>query len=85
MTNAASGREFRRLHRVQKLIGRASQKCAAVPRRARIEGSKTCVSPNSRLESNKEEEEGRASSNPVSEAIPGKRHHKAHRRLGHST
>jgi len=34
-----------------------SQKCAAVPRRARIEGSKTCVSLNSRLESNKEEEE----------------------------
>ena len=34
-----------------------SQKCAAVPRRARIEGSKTFVSPNSRLDSNKEEEE----------------------------
>ena len=31
----------------------------AVPRRARIEGSKTFLSLNSRLESNKEEEEGR--------------------------
>ena len=30
-----------------------SQKCAAVPRRARIEGSQTFVSFNSRLESNK--------------------------------
>jgi len=34
-----------------------SQKCAAVPRRARISGSETFVSLNSRLESNKEEEE----------------------------
>jgi len=34
-----------------------SQKCAAVPRRARIQGSQTFVSLNSRLESNKEEEE----------------------------
>jgi len=31
------------------------QKCEAVPRRARIEGSYTCASLNSRLESNKEE------------------------------
>ena len=34
-----------------------SQKCAAVPRRARIQGSKTFVSLNSRLESNTEEDE----------------------------
>ena len=33
-----------------------SQKCEAVPRRARIWGSWTCVSLHSRLESNKEEE-----------------------------
>ena len=33
-----------------------SQKCEALPRRARIEGSQTCVSADSRLESNKEEE-----------------------------
>jgi len=32
-----------------------SQKCAAVPRRARIQGSKTCISLNYRLESKKEE------------------------------
>ena len=32
-----------------------SQKCEALPRRARIEGSQTCVSADSRLESNKEE------------------------------
>ena len=31
------------------------QKCAAVPRRARVYGSQTCVSLNSRLESNEEE------------------------------
>ena len=31
------------------------QKCGAVPRRARIEGSQTCVSLNPRLESNEEE------------------------------
>ena len=42
----------------------------AVPRRARIQGSQTFVSPNSRLESNKEEEEeeeeeeGRAPATP---------------------
>ena len=35
-----------------------SHKCAAVPRRARIEGPQTFASLNSRLESNKEEEEG---------------------------
>ena len=35
---------------------RTSQKCEAVPRRARIWGSWTCVSPNSRLESIREEE-----------------------------
>ena len=35
-----------------------SQKCAAVPRRARISGSQTFVSINSRLKSNKEEEAG---------------------------
>ena len=34
-----------------------SQNCEAVPRRARIQGAWTCVSLNSRLESNKEEEE----------------------------
>ena len=34
----------------------SSLKCAAVPRRARIEGSWTFVSLNSRLESNEEEE-----------------------------
>jgi len=34
-----------------------SQKCEAVPRRARISGSQTFVSPNSRLESHKEAEE----------------------------
>ena len=34
-----------------------SQKREAVPRRARISGSQTCVSLNSRLESTKEEEE----------------------------
>ena len=34
------------------------QKCAAVPRRARIQGSWSCVSFSSRLESNKEGEEG---------------------------
>ena len=33
-----------------------SQKCEAVPRRARIQSLKTFVSLNSRLESNKEEE-----------------------------
>ena len=33
------------------------QKCEVFPRRARIQGSYTCVSLNSRLESNKEEEE----------------------------
>ena len=32
------------------------QKCEAVPRRARVEGSSTCVSLNSRLESNEEKE-----------------------------
>ena len=36
-----------------------SQKCAAVPRRARIEGSYSFVSLNSRLESNKEEKKPR--------------------------
>ena len=35
------------------------QKCAAVPRRARIQGSWTFVSLTSRLESNKEEDSGR--------------------------
>ena len=34
-----------------------AQKCAAVPRRARIQGSSTLVSRNFRLESNEEEEE----------------------------
>ena len=34
-----------------------SQKCEAVSKRVRIEGSQTCVSLNSRLKSNKEEEE----------------------------
>ena len=34
-----------------------SRKCEAVPRRARIEGAKTLVSLNSRLEINREEEE----------------------------
>ena len=34
----------------------ALHKCAVVPRRARIQGAQTCVSLNSRLESNKEEE-----------------------------
>ena len=34
-----------------------SQKCEAVPRRARIDGSQTFVSLNSRLDSNEEEEE----------------------------
>ena len=33
------------------------QNCAIFPRRARIQGSQTFVSLNSRLESNKEEEE----------------------------
>ena len=36
----------------------SSQKCRAVPRRARTEVSKIDVALNSRLESNKEEEEG---------------------------
>ena len=36
---------------------RVSQKCEAVPRRARISGSYTFLSLNSGLESNKEEEE----------------------------
>jgi hypothetical protein len=35
----------------------SSLKCEAVPRTARIEGPWTCVSLNSRLESNKEEED----------------------------
>ena len=35
----------------------ALQKCEEVPSRARIHGSQTCVSLNSRLESNKEDEE----------------------------
>jgi len=39
---------------VLKLRTTTSQKCAAIPRRARIQGSWTCVSLNSRLESNKE-------------------------------
>ena len=34
-----------------------SQKSAVIPRRACIQGSKTCASPNSRLESNREEKE----------------------------
>jgi len=34
-----------------------SKKCAVVPRRARIEGAWTCVSLDSRLDSNKEQEE----------------------------
>ena len=34
-----------------------SQKCTAVPRRARVQGSWIFVSPKSRLERNKEEEE----------------------------
>ena len=42
-----------------------TQKCEAVPRRARIQGSRTCVSPNSRLESDKEEE-GAAPPQPFS-------------------
>ena len=33
----------------------SSQKCEAVPRRARVQGSKTCERHNSRLESDKEE------------------------------
>ena len=37
--------------------GEGVQKCGAVPRRARIEGSYIVVSLNSRLESNKEQEE----------------------------
>jgi hypothetical protein len=32
-----------------------SHECEAVPRRARISGPWTCVSPNARLESNQEE------------------------------
>ena len=40
-----------------KLSTTTSQKCEAVPRRARIQGSYTCVSLKSRPESNKEEEE----------------------------
>ena len=35
--------------------GGESQKCEAVPRRACVQGSKTCVSLNSRLENKKEE------------------------------
>ena len=35
-----------------------SQKCEAVPRRARIRGSYTCASLNSRLESHKEKKKG---------------------------
>ena len=38
----------------------ASQKCEAVLRRARIQGSWSCVSLNSGLERNKEEEEKQA-------------------------
>ena len=34
----------------------STHKCEAVPRRARIQGSYTCVSLNSGLESNEEEE-----------------------------
>ena len=34
------------------------QKCAVVPRRARVQGSQTFVSLNSRLENNEEEERG---------------------------
>ena len=36
-----------------------SQKCEAVPRRARVQGSSTSVSLNSRLEKEEEEEEAR--------------------------
>ena len=39
------------------MTGTTLQKYAAVPRRARIQGSKTFVSLSSRLEGNKEEEE----------------------------
>ena len=35
-----------------------SQKCEADPRRSRTSGSQTCVSLNSRLENDREEEEG---------------------------
>ena len=46
-----------------------SQKCEAVPGRARIEGSLTFVSLNSRLDSEKEEEEDAAFSSPVAYEI----------------
>ena len=35
-----------------------SQKCEAVPKKARIQGSYTCLSLNFRLDSNKEDQEG---------------------------
>ena len=41
---------------VLKLRTTSSQKCEAVPSRARIQGAQTCASLNSRLEGNKEEE-----------------------------
>ena len=44
---------------VLNLTTTSSQKCAAVPRRAHILGTKTFASLNCRLESNKEEEEVR--------------------------
>ena len=43
--------------KVSNLRTPSQQKCGAIPRRARIQGSKIVVSLNSRLESNEEEEE----------------------------
>ena len=39
------------------LLQHLAQKCEAVPSGARISGSRTCESLNSRIQSNKEEEE----------------------------
>ena len=46
-----------------------SQRCAAVPRRAHIQGSWICVLLNSRLESNKEEEDEKTSTLRVHEFL----------------
>jgi len=44
--------------------------CEAVPRRTRIQGASTCVSLNSRLESNQEEEEERGLAYPALVGAP---------------